>query len=121
MKDKKSGLAPSVTATRFAPVNAIHNLLESAEDLYSYAVQNSRDSIRSRFNSFGSAENENSLSSYHGDSTPSGGSARQGSSGVENYREESLYRPEDEHEFSSLIIATADLDGNIRVYVRERR
>ena len=123
LKDKKTGLAPPVTAARFAPINAIHNLLESAEDLYSFAVQSTRNTIRSRFNSFGSDENENekSLSSYQGDSTSSGVTARRSGSGGETYKQELLYKPEDGGEFSSLVIATADLDGIIRIYVREKR
>jgi WD40 repeat protein len=124
LKDKKTGLAPPVTSASFAPISAVHNVLESAEELYRLAIgSRDRDGPRSRIDSFGSDTERGSLPSLGGESTPGGDSGKNHHHHdfvpVDAPSDVPLYRAGDEDAFGSLIMATADLDGNLRIYVRE--
>ena len=103
-RDDKTGLYPPVTAACFAPTNAVRVLLESAEDLYTQALRGGRE----RFDSISSVDDQGST-----------GSLTRDSSHHEYDVRPPLYRDGDEAHLSSLIMASADFEGNVRVYVRE--
>jgi len=133
----KQGRAP-VTVAAFAPGTAIMTLLSSADDVYMSAMANG-GSGRGSSSGSGDEDGERDRDSAHrdkehSDSTKDSDKCEKGekdrdhmhrhgswtsvcSSGSNNM-EVPLYMYSDEGHFSSLLVATADYDGVLRIYVR---